>query len=127
MLLLDVLRKSPFILLFFFNDTATTEIYTLSLHDALPIYWWHPVLPACPQFARPFSRPFDGNPVGTPGPARDWRWSPGSWRRPAAPPPELTGRPGVPPPQPDCARCLHKSRRWAAPRHALCPSNRDTR
>src|SRR2546427_7368562 len=25
-------------LLFFFNDTATTEIYTLSLHDALPIY-----------------------------------------------------------------------------------------
>src|SRR5438876_11942458 len=29
---------SPFhIFLFFFNDTATTEIYTLSLHDALPI------------------------------------------------------------------------------------------
>src|SRR2546430_10389307 len=34
---------------FFFNDTATTEIYTLSLHDALPIYssrpvpmWWRP-------------------------------------------------------------------------------------
>src|SRR3989442_6037507 len=26
-----------FISLFFFNDTATTEIYTLSLHDALPI------------------------------------------------------------------------------------------
>src|SRR5258707_5230209 len=27
---------------FFFNDTATTEIYTLSLHDALPIYgFWH--------------------------------------------------------------------------------------
>src|SRR5690606_17584873 len=29
-----------FSLLFFFNDTATTEIYTLSLHDALPIYAW---------------------------------------------------------------------------------------
>src|SRR5687768_2453822 len=29
-------RHSPFY--FFFNDTATTEIYTLSLHDALPIY-----------------------------------------------------------------------------------------
>src|SRR3954471_25100822 len=29
---------SPSILFFFFNDTATTEIYTLSLHDALPIY-----------------------------------------------------------------------------------------
>src|SRR5690348_17691172 len=27
-----------FISFFFFNDTATTEIYTLSLHDALPIY-----------------------------------------------------------------------------------------
>src|SRR5215204_2957195 len=26
-----------YILVFFFNDTATTEIYTLSLHDALPI------------------------------------------------------------------------------------------
>src|SRR5258705_11872502 len=29
-----------FFFLFFFNDTATTEIYTLSLHDALPI-WPH--------------------------------------------------------------------------------------
>src|SRR2546425_9433522 len=28
---------SASLLLFFFNDTATTEIYTLSLHDALPI------------------------------------------------------------------------------------------
>ena len=28
-----------FIVFFFFNDTATTEIYTLSLHDALPIYF----------------------------------------------------------------------------------------
>src|SRR5258708_8844678 len=28
-------------LFFFFNDTATTEIYTLSLHDALPICGWH--------------------------------------------------------------------------------------
>src|SRR3712207_6875447 len=28
-----------FSVFFFFNDTATTEIYTLSLHDALPIYW----------------------------------------------------------------------------------------
>src|SRR5260370_35176689 len=32
-----VLRFCAF-LFFFFNDTATTEIYTLSLHDALPIY-----------------------------------------------------------------------------------------
>src|SRR5476651_2894310 len=28
---------SGFVFFFFFNDTATTEIYTLSLHDALPI------------------------------------------------------------------------------------------
>ena len=27
-----------FLFFFFFNDTATTEIYTLSLHDALPIW-----------------------------------------------------------------------------------------
>src|SRR2546421_1550013 len=27
----------PMFIFFFFNDTATTEIYTLSLHDALPI------------------------------------------------------------------------------------------
>src|SRR6266436_9804124 len=35
-----MIRKRPSIylfLFFFFNDTATTEIYTLSLHDALPI------------------------------------------------------------------------------------------
>src|SRR6267142_7010032 len=36
-------------LFFFFNDTATTEIYTLSLHDALPInpevwLWYHRVV-----------------------------------------------------------------------------------
>src|SRR2546425_12029828 len=34
---------SPFFSLFFFNDTATTEIYTLSLHDALPIWTPNPV------------------------------------------------------------------------------------
>src|SRR6266513_6424470 len=32
-----------FSLFFFFNDTATTEIYTLSLHDALPIARVQPV------------------------------------------------------------------------------------
>src|SRR5258705_7586767 len=30
-------RSHLFFFFFFFNDTATTEIYTLSLHDALPI------------------------------------------------------------------------------------------
>src|SRR2546427_9517449 len=32
-----VIRDHFVIFFFFFNDTATTEIYTLSLHDALPI------------------------------------------------------------------------------------------
>src|SRR5438270_3433579 len=31
------MHASPLFLFFFFTDTATTEIYTLSLHDALPI------------------------------------------------------------------------------------------
>src|SRR5258705_10647831 len=30
--------STAFFIFFFFNDTATTEIYTLSLHDALPIF-----------------------------------------------------------------------------------------
>src|SRR2546421_2813618 len=33
-------RAHLFLVFFFFNDTATTEIYTLSLHDALPISVW---------------------------------------------------------------------------------------
>src|ERR1044071_9061490 len=32
-----VFDRAAAIIVFFFNDTATTEIYTLSLHDALPI------------------------------------------------------------------------------------------
>src|SRR5256884_4289835 len=32
-----ILSPPPLVVFFFFNDTATTEIYTLSLHDALPI------------------------------------------------------------------------------------------
>src|SRR5258708_12727354 len=34
---------------FFFNDTATTEIYTLSLHDALPIWSWRPTRASPPR------------------------------------------------------------------------------
>src|SRR5437588_12535851 len=36
-------------ILFFFNDPATTEIYTLSLHDALPIYHDVPESPSMTQ------------------------------------------------------------------------------
>src|SRR5439155_18931790 len=41
---LDIL----FFFFFFFNDTATTEIYTLSLHDALPILYLS-TLPGLPE------------------------------------------------------------------------------
>src|ERR1035438_10895452 len=48
----------PFSFFFFFNDTATTEIYTLSLHDALPI---------CPRPRRP---DVDGSGCRSPRPTR---------------------------------------------------------
>src|SRR2546422_5264946 len=42
----------PYFFFFFFNDTATTEIYTLSLHDALPIY----AVRLSPERGRPFAQ-----------------------------------------------------------------------
>src|SRR6266511_4663308 len=41
-----------FLSFFFFNDTATTEIYTLSLHDALPITFSSALSHACSRVAR---------------------------------------------------------------------------
>src|SRR3712207_9427856 len=43
--------QSSHLLFFFFNDTATTEIYTLSLHDALPISATSPWTAGPPEFA----------------------------------------------------------------------------
>src|SRR3712207_7059950 len=52
--------------MFFFNDTATTEIYTLSLHDALPI-WLQPAGdPAPPRRA---ARDGRADPLGGPAAA----------------------------------------------------------
>src|SRR2546425_11037635 len=45
---------TPRVLFFFFNDTATTEIYTLSLHDALPISCAYGWLAIC-TFGRPLA------------------------------------------------------------------------
>src|SRR6266566_9199423 len=45
-----------FFFFFFFNDTATTEIYTLSLHDALPISG-KPGAPLCPWLYDPQAGP----------------------------------------------------------------------
>src|SRR2546422_5649217 len=62
----------PISTFFFFNDTATTEIYTLSLHDALPIcadgapFLHIPARPE-PRAARPSSR----GPVRQEGRPRD--------------------------------------------------------
>src|ERR1043165_10263697 len=42
-----------FLFVFFFNDTATTEIYTLSLHDALPISAFRRCRRRAPVQARP--------------------------------------------------------------------------
>src|SRR5262245_66190055 len=50
-----------FLLFFFFNDTAPPEIYTLSLHDALPIS--RPGTPACTPL--PASRSSRGGTGGT--------------------------------------------------------------
>src|SRR2546430_3015202 len=46
-----MLARSLYIFFFFFNDTATTEIYTLSLHDALPIV----LTKAAQQFVTPLA------------------------------------------------------------------------
>ena len=43
----EVMYMSMSMYIFFFNDTATTEIYTLSLHDALPI--WESLKPSVPK------------------------------------------------------------------------------
>src|SRR5256885_7267167 len=46
-----------FFFFFFFNDTATTEIYTLSLHDALPIS----SLPSFPSHSSPRPQKLDSS------------------------------------------------------------------
>src|SRR5256885_9239736 len=55
----------PLSLFFFFNDTATTEIYTLSLHDALPIWVREPggVSVARDRRGSGGDSPRDGSPV----------------------------------------------------------------
>src|SRR5689334_24877181 len=63
--------------LFFFNDPPTTEIYTLSLHDALPIsHLWQPGPPSHTRRRVPSHRSFRGSATEYPdstrrrGPAR---------------------------------------------------------
>src|SRR5258707_8851254 len=68
---------SSFTFFFFFNDTATTEIYTLSLHDALPI--WTCSLPSVEDKSRrtDHAHPRCQSPRGNCGPGHPRR---GRWR-----------------------------------------------
>ena len=57
-----------FVIFFFFNDTATTEIYTLSLHDALPIYDMQVILSGGPaaierEYAEAISARMQSRPI----------------------------------------------------------------
>src|SRR5438874_6590376 len=56
--------SSSLVLFFFFNDPATTEIYTLSLHDALPIFSAQTRDGLAGDMARPM---LPHNPAGKPG------------------------------------------------------------
>src|SRR5436309_14867750 len=47
--MISILSLTVYVTSFFFNDTATTEIYTLSLHDALPIWRAHRRAPVRPR------------------------------------------------------------------------------
>src|SRR6478736_9554193 len=93
---------------FFFNDTATTEIYTLSLHDALPIFRPHSRghAPVDPVSARAAGRSSHRGLATTVARVRvggagrsDRRRLPARVDRAAGRrrPPELSGRPGAGP------------------------------
>src|SRR6266436_2393327 len=58
-----------FLFFFFFNDTATTEIYTLSLHDALPIYSATPSRRRSGSRASPPRRPTSPSGKSSPSPS----------------------------------------------------------
>src|SRR5258708_18709773 len=55
----------PLSFFFFFNDTATTEIYTLSLHDALPISAGAPIAAAWDTSSAPGLRTLSGSGIST--------------------------------------------------------------
>src|SRR2546429_9617186 len=110
---LDVLLSpvSLFFIFFFFNDTATTEIYTLSLHDALPIYRvdaprgivWHApdVVDESDRTEPSAGRPHLGRQSRQlrppPGPRRSAGWRPVRPARRPARQPRAPRPPGAPP------------------------------
>src|SRR2546422_10122421 len=60
------MRATWCLFFFFFNDTATTEIYTLSLHDALPIYATASLSPGAKGFLDRRQRFFASRSPGSP-------------------------------------------------------------
>src|SRR2546430_16479505 len=81
-------------LFFFFNDTATTEIYTLSLHDALPISRG---LEAAQRRLQPDRAAHPRARLGGSGPARELPHRRGSARADRGGDLRPTARSGVPP------------------------------
>src|SRR5215469_3335793 len=92
-----------FLFFFFFNDTATTEIYTLSLHDALPILSRRPPSLCLGRATPPRRRPGEREPSHKPSgyipnrelherarPRREPRWP--EWQVPWEIPPILPYR-----------------------------------
>src|SRR2546427_11182358 len=81
------------VLFFFFNDTAPTEFYPLSLHDALPISWRaSPAPPGCEGGTRAAGgRAGESSPGAPPSPRRSPRSraaaSAGAWRARGGGPP----------------------------------------
>src|SRR5207249_10131581 len=55
---------NPTLTLFFFNDTPTPEIYTLSLHDALPIFRFKALAEEWQRLGREFAGLAFGNQLG---------------------------------------------------------------
>src|SRR6185437_12863005 len=101
-------RQALHLILFFFNDTPTPEIYTLSLHDALPIRPGPPVRPG-PLSVRPGPQP--ARPAGRRGGPRFHR---------ARIPPPPAGAPTVPAaPAAPSRRCW---RRAGAPARTSAPA-----
>src|SRR5687768_17900527 len=59
----------------FFNDMATTEIYTLSLHDALPIWWATPTGTSTGSTTSSGAGGASGTPTTATGCSSPRRWS----------------------------------------------------
>src|SRR5256885_16921673 len=65
--------RSSLSIFFFFNDTATTEIYTLSLHDALPISFGRWEITPLKRNIQPEDKGLQLTVMLSPGEGRQWQ------------------------------------------------------